>query len=502
MDQLNRLFNLTALLGATLALGTYLVVAALRLTYPFALEWIEPNFYLHVARVLAGQPLYGPPSFDYIPMIYPPLYYYLAAALAWPLQNIVLAMRLVSVGASLVSFATIYAIAYVRGLAPALRILAVGLFAATYALSGYWFDVSRVDSLLLALLLLSYLLVLDRSRVSWLHGALAGLLLCLAFFSKQSAALAFPLLLVDLLARRVWSKAMGFGLAFLVSLLISLLLANQSSAGWFWFYTVTVPGSAPIIPGLFTEFWTIHLSVLLPALMAILLCLLLLLSSYDHRRRLIDYLELIIVLGLPLLLMSLMSMIKLYGFINGLMPLTAALALMAAEAAQHVRMVVTERSHRPTAWLAGISVMLLLLGQLVMLRYDPTQVIPAQRDWRAGEALLAKLAATDEPTFASTALHLLGATSRPLHFHASSQGDLAVAAQHNPDVRARLDDYQVNLNQRLASGAFRSVLLPDVRWYDGLFGPEQGYTCQVLPPELRLGTFSGVPHTLATLCTR
>ena len=43
---------------ATSYLLMYLVIAVLRMSYPFELEWMEGGTVVHVQRVLDGQPLY------------------------------------------------------------------------------------------------------------------------------------------------------------------------------------------------------------------------------------------------------------------------------------------------------------------------------------------------------------------------------------------------------------------------------------------------------------
>ena len=64
-------------------LGAYLAVALARIGYPYDLEWMEGGSLEHVARVLRGQPLYVPPSLEFTPYIYAPLYYYVAAPFAY-----------------------------------------------------------------------------------------------------------------------------------------------------------------------------------------------------------------------------------------------------------------------------------------------------------------------------------------------------------------------------------------------------------------------------------
>src|SRR6266702_667106 len=47
---------------------------ARRLGYPYDLEWMEGGMLCHALRFVDGQPLYAPPSLDFIPYLYTPLY--------------------------------------------------------------------------------------------------------------------------------------------------------------------------------------------------------------------------------------------------------------------------------------------------------------------------------------------------------------------------------------------------------------------------------------------
>jgi hypothetical protein len=78
-------------------LGSYLVVALARVAYPYDLEWMEGGVLEHVARVLHGQPLYVPPSLEFTPYIYAPLYYYVGALFAKLFGLRLLALRMVSI---------------------------------------------------------------------------------------------------------------------------------------------------------------------------------------------------------------------------------------------------------------------------------------------------------------------------------------------------------------------------------------------------------------------
>src|SRR5437016_6060808 len=66
--------------------GAYFVafvgVGVLRATYPYTIDGLEPGVLQEVRRVLVGQPLYVAPELGYVPLIYGPLYFYAAAAVA------------------------------------------------------------------------------------------------------------------------------------------------------------------------------------------------------------------------------------------------------------------------------------------------------------------------------------------------------------------------------------------------------------------------------------
>jgi uncharacterized membrane protein len=63
--------------------------------------------------------------------------------------------------------------------------LATGLFAATFRIGGAWFDIARVDSLFLMLVLVGLYMV--RFHTAYTPVMCAGLILSLAIMTKQTA---------------------------------------------------------------------------------------------------------------------------------------------------------------------------------------------------------------------------------------------------------------------------------------------------------------------------
>src|SRR5438552_3823606 len=60
----------------------FLISAAMRLLYPYEVEWNEGAVFDHALRLLDGKPIYTAPSLDFAPFIYTPIYYYAMALLA------------------------------------------------------------------------------------------------------------------------------------------------------------------------------------------------------------------------------------------------------------------------------------------------------------------------------------------------------------------------------------------------------------------------------------
>ena len=102
-------------------------------------------------RILAGQQLYPAPSVGYVPDGYPPLYFAVSAAAPGVLGPSYLPLRLVSLVSSLACFALLGRLVQRETGSTTAGIAAAGMLAATYFVTGTWFDVGRVDSLFLAL---------------------------------------------------------------------------------------------------------------------------------------------------------------------------------------------------------------------------------------------------------------------------------------------------------------------------------------------------------------
>lgn len=486
-----------------IAFCTYLYVAFSRIAYPFSLEWIESNTFLHVLRVLQNEPIYGPPSYDFIPMIYTPFYYYVVAAFTKLTGQIMLSMRLVSILASLLVFVMIYALCRVRQIPPLVSIGAVGLFAASYAVTGYWFDIGKMDTLFLALLLTGYLLTIAQTKRDNAAGVLAGFIVFLSFTTKQQALLAVPFLLFHLVLERRWAKTWWLGISFTASAIIFVVTMNVITKEWFWFYIYKVPSTFPISWEMVTHyFWTMYIVPKYPWLIMAILIAAIVLLARRNRADIFKHLTFLFTFFLPLSVMSVFSMAHQWGWLNNLLPMVAALSVIGAEAYQLVAPTVKPNHNK--AWIhMGLYslVSALMIFQFIVLRYDFRTQIPTGATFESGYKILDTLRNSKSPVFIPTSPYLLYMIDQPTHFQASSMGDLHLANQLNPDIMEMSKKYQDRISEYILSKSIQTVILPNAKWYDEVFSVGNGYKCESLvtdhPP---LITVTGAIRYLDRIC--
>ena len=212
----------------------YLWVALNRLSTPFELEWMEGGMIAHALRLREGLPIYAPPSLDFVPFFYTPGY---PATLSWLSQitgNLSFSLaRGVSLMASLGVMACIYLEMMRETQQRRYALLGVGLFAALFRTCGAFYDLARPDSLML--LWLASAIIVGRRMSSYRGALLAATLMILAFFTKQTSAVFFPVILGWVLWRHARVGAL-FGALTLFGCWIGVLWLNAETDGSFWRY--------------------------------------------------------------------------------------------------------------------------------------------------------------------------------------------------------------------------------------------------------------------------
>jgi hypothetical protein len=229
-----------AALPALVQLGWHARLFAGRATFPLDLEWMEGGVLLHAQRIAQGKGIYVEPTLDFIPFLYTPLYPALLALLSFVLPLGYLLGRLVSIAAFAAALGLVVVTCMAETRDRRRRVLAIfagisgaGAIVASFAFTGYFYDLVRADSLLLALEALALWLALRRQ--GWQSAALAGLLIALGFFAKQTAAILGIGLGVGLLVTN-FRRGLVYGLTAAAALALGIGFLVKISGGWFWTY--------------------------------------------------------------------------------------------------------------------------------------------------------------------------------------------------------------------------------------------------------------------------
>jgi len=243
---------LIVILPALYQIAVLIYTIGHRVGYPYDLEWMEGGMLHHAQRIANGDGIYGPPTIDFIPYLYTPLYPGVIAFLGGIFGIGYALGRTISV-LSLLGTAGVAA-ASIAG--PAHRTArtgaddrtpawigvatALGLWAAAYPFSGGWYDLVRNDAffLLLATAGIHCAARWARAGTGWGgHGRIAAVaaILALSFFAKQTGIMyvaAGGVVILILSWRRLPTYVAVAGT---IGLGGSWLLQHRSD-GWFWHY--------------------------------------------------------------------------------------------------------------------------------------------------------------------------------------------------------------------------------------------------------------------------
>jgi 4-amino-4-deoxy-L-arabinose transferase-like glycosyltransferase len=447
MPRLTRYLRYCLLVLAAGYIVAYLVIALARIGYPFALEWMESDSLDSVRRILAGQPLYVQPSLSFTPSGYPPLYFYAAAALARVLGIGFPALRLVSLVSSLAVLALIFLIVRRESGSNSAGLLGAGLFAACFRLGGAWFDLARVDSLFLGLMLAAIcVLRFGKSRNS---AVAAGVLVFLSVLTKQTALFIVPALALYLLLTN-WRRGVWFVVSAGLLVAGSFLVINEATHGWFKYYVFDLPATHHISETETNAFWTRDL--VFPLFGA---CIVAFVWFFRQSRDLILFYALLLVGGV---LASFLVRIRQGTYVNVLLPAYALLAIVFG-------LGLSEPQEPGTPGRRWSRVALVLIGilQLAALRYDFTRQVPSAQDRRAGQELVQRIAGTEGEVLAPFSTSLVFQAGKRTW---AGAGWLDVVTYDaGPKGKAALEE----LKQALSERGFALVILPRSNLYQQTF---------------------------------
>jgi hypothetical protein len=420
-------------------------------------------------RVLQGKPIYIAPNYEFIPMIYTPLYYYLSAFLKILTGlNIMSSMRLLSFFSSLVLFICIFILCQQRRLSIVSSVGAIGLFAATYSKTGFWFDVARVDTLFMALLSIAYVILESKIQIWNNKGILSGLFMVLAFFSKQQAIIPIVFLGVFFLIKRDLRSLLGLVSVSMVGALIYLVINNYTN-GWLWFYTYTVPSEKPIYwTLLFSYFWEIYLKNY-GYIISFSLVLGLIFFSKRHSNQKFPLMP-ILPIVLPLFIISIVTLSSQWGWINNLIPFSFLISLVVFINYEKLRDKIRSKNLEYRVLLILLILLpLLVIFQFIVYFYSPLSQVPTLQDKILGYKIIEKISISQSLVFIPTAPYFNDYAGKMTCFHIGSLGDIMVAFEKNVQVQEKLKPFLEVIENEIKSEDIQVAVLPARHHFNSIF---------------------------------
>lgn len=302
--------------GSLAALGGLVwlaVTLAGRVAFPWPLEWMEGSVLHHGLRLLSAEPVFAAPSARFVPYLYPPLGYLPFGLVGLGFGASLPAAR----GVSLLALAATLALlgrAAARASGARAGLLAAGLYAWGFALSGAFYDLVRVDAI--------FLLLLAAGAERLAAGRVGACLvwLALSVFAKQHGLLflgaASAWALWDA-PRRHAPKVAGTWLG----LAGALALAHFVSGGWFSTYVWVLARAQPVDWGRAADYLLRDLPGSLPLLLVAAA------AGLWQRRRAPQGVDALLLAGLAA---GALGFAHQGGYDNARMPALALLALVSA----------------------------------------------------------------------------------------------------------------------------------------------------------------------------
>lgn len=324
-DRLRDAWRLPALLAAGLAawsIAALLLSFLRRLAVPVEFDWVESAVLVAVRRVLDGEGLFVEPTTEFAPFPYGPLYFQVAALVSAVVGEGFLAGRLVSVLSIAGSLLLIGRMVQLETGSRLAAFVAAGVFASLCPLTRFAYDMARVDSLFV-------LLVLASAQALRFHPGRKGLaaaivLSTLAMLTKQTALLP-AVALAGWLALMEGRKGLVYGGLLLGALGLVHGVMHAATGGWSTYYLFTMPSAHPRLGPLYSEFLVDELLIGLGLAAALAIYALVPLRSDDaaRRRQLLFHAFLL----LSVFVATLLPRVKAGGNSNNLIPLCAVIAI-------------------------------------------------------------------------------------------------------------------------------------------------------------------------------
>jgi hypothetical protein len=425
----------------------FLFSAGLRLMYPYEVEWNEGAVLDHAIRIATGRPMYAAPSLDFTAFVYTPFYYY-ATALVMKIGGVGLwSGRVISILATLLTAMIAGRIVHRETSSSLLAFTSMALYIAFYHLTGFFYDIVRMDALAICLVAGSIYASLYLRR----GYLIAAVLVALAYFAKQQMIFALPALLLGL-AFRSRKHAAWFGILSVGLIVFGSIIYNSATAGWYGFYTTTIPGMKAAESFSWQaafEFFPTWIVSTMGLFTLVLLVAIIIIGEKNLR----GIWPVLWSMTLMALISSALSIGNFGGYKNVYMPLTMMLAIVFPIGIKVIADALPE-------WLR-LAHFLILLGFLSLV-YNPLgekMLFASLRQRQAGDEFIEKLKAIPGDVWIPFHGYIGTLAGKPMHVHYMAMNDALVP--HDSTSMS----FQRQIDSALTTHRFSAIILDEQSVY-------------------------------------
>lgn len=379
-----RFFKAILFTQALLSIAILLFIFSKRINYPFELEWMEGSTVEHIYRLFEGKKIYTEPTLEFIPHIYTPFFSYLGYIFSAFFGIGFFPLRLISIISSVGTSYLIYRLVYNETKSLFWSIIGIGIYTGSYGLSGFWYDLARVDSLANFFTILSLFLLIKKSDYSLILSILTSFL---AFYTKQSQIIIIGFIILPLLTKSIRKFLVYLG-PLLGLIILSVLLENFLSNGWFCFWNFTLPKEHDWVWSRIISFWTTDILPYFSISFLLIIPLMIEKSLWKEEKK-----QYFFLFFLASLINSYLLRLHYGGYNNVFIPLIISIAILLPVACSYFQQILNK------VGLLNKLIFSALIIQLVLLFYNPERAIPKEENLKGGRQFIEFIAKVEGEVF-------------------------------------------------------------------------------------------------------
>ncbi|MGQ9818936.1 MAG: hypothetical protein ACUVQ1_03305 [Candidatus Kapaibacteriales bacterium] len=384
-----------------------------RINYPFELEWMEGSTVEHIIRLVEGKKIYTNPTLEFIPHIYTPFFNYIGFIFSKLFGIGFFPLRLISSISYLGTCYVIYRIVFDETKSHLWAIVGISIYSGSYGISGFWYDLARVDSLANFFTILSFFFLIKDKNT---HLILSIFFAFLAFYTKQSQLIIILLTTLPLFVISI-KKYLIYLISLLGLIIISILIENFISNGWFFFWNFTLPQNHYWEWNRAITFWTIDILPFYSISLLLIFFFISIKTKWNEQRS--SFYTLFFISSL---INSYILRLHYGGYNNVFIPLIISLSILLPIACYYYQKIYFANK------LFGKFIYLAIVVQFILLIYKPERAIPKHEAITAGLNFIEFLKKADGEVFIPAHSYISRLAGKKSYTHFVLMNDLFISS--------------------------------------------------------------------------